>query len=275
MALVVLIGFGMLFMFVFDEGMQGADQSLESIIARQEVDIDSLKVGISRGTKELVKAVSLDATAQQLARVKRENQLRKDRIEKLIQDIEATEDAITASTRKFATYKDDYRAFVRDNAKDRTMEQLKTLKGRIYDKVIIREVTEFGVDIRHEGGSARIPPAELPAALQDEFQLDPKYHAKEEQDNHEAGEEAAKDPRLEKKRKKDEAAAREQRIRDIAMKEARIEKLKGEIRDLEQAIIKEKFKRLSKTPQMRVRLAANKSEVDRLQNEVSRLREKL
>jgi hypothetical protein len=53
MALVVLVGFGVLFMFATDEGFQGGDQSIESIIKHQAGDIESLKGGIANGMKSL------------------------------------------------------------------------------------------------------------------------------------------------------------------------------------------------------------------------------
>lgn len=283
-ALVVLIGFSALFIFATDEGMQGAGQSTASIMARQEKEIGILKDRIEHGNKELDKAVSLEKTATQWARVKQDNQLRQERISRLTQDLAATTDAIAAKTRELAAYKDAYRAGVYGKAKGRTLEQLQTRAGRVYDKVTIREVTAFGIDIRHEEGSARIPPEELPEALQNELQFDQQLKAagiarhQAALNQHAAAEaaaQAAKDQQLEAARKKNEDAARDQRIRQIAAKEALIDTLKHATKNLEQAMLKEKFKALSKAPQMQVQLDANKREMDKLQQEVSRLRDKL
>ena len=283
-ALVVLIGFSALFIFATDEDMQGAEQSMASIIANQETEIGSLKDRIQHDNKELDKAVSLETTAKQWTRVKQDNQLRQERISRLTQDLAATTDTIAANTKELASYKETYRACVYGKAKGRTLEQLQTRTGRVYAKVTIRDVTVFGVDIRHEEGSARIPPEELPEAMQKELQFDQQLKTAEiarheavlnQHAAAEAAAQAAQDQQLEAARKKNEDAARDQRIRQVAAKEARIDTLKRETKNLEQAILKEKFKALSKAPQMKVQLAADKREMDKLQQEVFRLRDKL
>ena len=43
LALLVLVGFGTLFLFVFDKGMQGGDITIESVIRDQDSTITSLK----------------------------------------------------------------------------------------------------------------------------------------------------------------------------------------------------------------------------------------
>ena len=272
-ALVVLTGFGLLFLFAFDEGMQGADRSLESITIQQAKDIESLKGAISQSGRQLAQAASAAATPTELARVTTDNRLRKKRIGKLIQQLDADEAALAAATNDLKKYKEDYRTRVRSKAKGRTMEQLQTRKGKIYLKVSLRNVTEFGAEIRHEGGAARIPPEDLPAALQDEFLFDPLAKAHRAEDPLDPDEAADPDPLLENQRTREDAAARQQRIRSIATKEARIDKLKEEIHTLEQALLKEKFRTVSKAPQMRALLDADKTEMDNLQNEVYLLRD--
>lgn len=277
-ALVVLLGFVILATFAFDQGMQGADQSIESIIAKQLVEIESMQGMISQGEKSLAKTGSLEAIARQLTAAKRKIELGKDRSAKLTQNITAEEDSIAQITKNLTQYTADYRASARSRAKNRAMDQLITLKGKVYEKVIIRDVTDAGVDIRHDGGSARIPPAELPTSMAEEFLIDPKKNPANHQNQGDPGEDSgmsASERLLDEKNKKNQSVAREQRIRDIGAKEARIDKLRGEIDSLEKMLLKGQYKGLIKAPQMRLQVVADKTELDRLINEVLLLRENL
>ena len=105
LALVVLAGFGVLYLFVFDEGMQGADQAIESVVSRQDKEIDSLKDVIAHDTNELAKAAGLLATDKQLADVKRANQLRAERRNKLVKDIETDTGELAATTTRLVSSK--------------------------------------------------------------------------------------------------------------------------------------------------------------------------
>ena len=177
MALVVLVGFGLLFMFAFDEGMQGADQSIESFIAHQAKEIDNIKHTISRGEVQLGKAPALVAAEKELKATKRENQFREGMVGSLKQGIVAANQSIAAKTQEFEAYKDEYRAFTRSKAKGQTIERLQTRTGEVYEKVTIRQVTPIGIQILYDGGQKRINFEDLPPAMQDHYQFDPKQKA--------------------------------------------------------------------------------------------------
>lgn len=55
------------------------------------------------------------------------------------------------------------------------------------------------------------------------------------------------------------------------MKETRIETLKEEVDDLEEALPKEALKRLSRAPQMRAQVAAKRRDIATLQGEIHQL----
>ena len=55
MALIVLLGFGLLFMFAFDEGLQGGSQSIQSVIAQQAKHIIDDQQAITTGRESLAK----------------------------------------------------------------------------------------------------------------------------------------------------------------------------------------------------------------------------
>jgi hypothetical protein len=281
MALVVLIGLSLLFLSAFDERMLGADQSIESIIARQAKEIDGIKGALTRGKMKLGLGHDLVAAENELTGIKKENQLREGLLGRLRLEITETNAAIASIAKDFEAYKDEYRGLVRGKAKGQTMERLEIRDGTVYDNITIREVTAIGVQFRHDGGFKRIAFEDLPAAMQDHFQFDSKQKAaavaKEEatRNEHEAAVSViyeATDRQLAEKRKKDAVVMKEKAIRAIAMKESRVKTLGSEIQSLQEAIRKERYKPLSRAPQMRDQLADKQSALAELQAEVSRLK---
>lgn len=280
LALVVLVGFGLLFMFAFDEGLQGGEQTIESLIAQQAKDIEGMKEGISRGGKELTKAPALLAADRLLKDLKRENKFREGGIDSLNKGIESANEAIAAKLKEIETYKDEYRTIARGKAKGETMERLETRKGDVYEKVTFREVSAIGVQILHDGGQKRIPFEDLSSELQDRFQFDPTQKAaavaKENavRDEHEAAVSvatAAEGQQLAMQKEKEAEANREKVVRAIAVKTSRVESLKDEIKALVEAIPKENLKSLSRAPQMKLQLSNKQRELAALQADVARL----
>lgn len=281
LALVVLAGFGILFLFAFDERLQGGDRTIESVIAEQAKEIERLHASIKHGETELTKTPALSATAKELTAAKRENQFRDGHIDSLRQGIAAANKSIDAKTAEFEAYKDQYRTFVRGRAKGQTMERLVTRKGEVYQNVSLREVTAIGIQIMHTDGQKRIPFEELPDELQDRFQFDPKQKsaavAREaaERDKHESAvsvASAAENDKRAEQRQKEAEANQAKIIRSIAVMESRIESLALEIKSLEEAIPKESLKPLSRAPQMRGQLGNKQRETAKLQAEVARLK---
>jgi hypothetical protein len=268
LGLVVLIGFGALFYIGTKPEFQGADQSIQSIITSQEKELESLKGEIKRRGKALDNTRALQASAKQLEAVKLENQRMAERIAKVTLDIAAANEAIATLKKDTATRV----ALVRSQAKGRILPQLKTLKGKVFNNVTIRKVTDLGVEIIHVDGTARIPPQELPEAIQNEFQWEqPSKAIPDDEQNppetHEAEDQAAKDLLLEEQRKK--------RILDIATKEIRIDRLREDILKLDQDYKKEKFKNPGKALQIKVQLETRQREIEKLQKDVLAMREKL
>ncbi|MEO7100973.1 MAG: hypothetical protein ABI162_16570 [Luteolibacter sp.] len=242
MALVVLIGFGLLFMFAFDEGFQGGAQSIESVIASQAKEIEGSQNRIASGEKTLATAPALIATAKEVSRFKHESQSLKERISVLKTGIETANADIVGINKNFEEYKDQYRAFVRSKAKGETMPVLETKTGIIYKNVNIREVTPVGIQIRHDEGQKRIPFEELPDSMVDYYQFDPNQKAaaladeNASRDVHEAEAAAAgvlADQAMAEQRAKDAAEKREKTLREVATKEAQIDGLRGDIRGLQ------------------------------------------
>jgi hypothetical protein len=280
LALVVLVGFGLLFMFAFDEGMQGKDQSIESMIAHDAKVIENLTGGIANGEKELTKGPSLLAKSKELGAVKMENRIREGSIDSLKKGIDSANEAIATKNKDFEAYKDEFRAFIRGNAKGQTMERLETRRGDVYENVTIREVTPIGIQIMHSGGQKRIAFEDLSDEIQDQFQFDPKQKAaavavevatrnEHEKEQDQFGEEEKR--KAAEQKKKDAAELREKTIRAIAVKRSRIESLGKEIEGLQKAIPMESMKRISNAPQMKLQLSNKQRELSVMQADVARL----
>lgn len=279
LALVVLIGFGVLFVFAFDEGAQGG-QSIESFIAQQAKEIDSIKTGIERGEKELAKLPARQAAEKALTATKREIQFQAAKIDSLKKGVISANEDITEKNQQFDNYKNEYRTHIRGKAKGETLEKLTTLDGTVYESVKIREITPIGIQIAHSGGQKRIAYESLPREMQDLYQFDPKQktealaaenadHARHESDVSAA--EAAANEQAMAQKQKDAELAREKAKQNLVRVKARIEVLKDEIKRLEEAIPRESLKSISNAPQMRQQLDAKKRSMSALIAEAAKL----
>ncbi len=245
MALVVLVGFGVLFVFAFDEGLQGGQQTIEALIKNQGQEIDSYQRHIVDGEKKLATAPAKIAAAKELGRVKRENQAQIDTSAALKSKIEAVNADLVAKKDAFEAYKNQYRANVRSKARGESMPQLETRSGAVYRNVSIREVTPIGIQIRHDEGQKRIPFEELPDAMVDYYQFDPSQKAAALVDEHatrnqhEAAAAVANDQAdqvMAQQREKDAQAKKEKTLREIETKKALIGTLQEDIKQLNQNI---------------------------------------
>jgi hypothetical protein len=194
--------------------------------------------------------------------------------------IKANKADLAGKVDAFEAYKDEYRAHVRGKAKGESINLLETQTGAVYKNVNIREVTAVGIQIRHDEGQKRIPFEELPVAMIERFQFDAKQKAaavekeKAAWNEHEAAVTAAdmvSENQAAERAAKEAEALRQKNLRLMAAKQARISPLAEEIKNLEEALLKESEKRFSRAPQMRAQLANKQSELAALRAEVARM----
>ena len=242
MALVVLIGFGLLFMLAFDEGFQGGEQTIESVIARQAAEIQGYQNRIADGGNTLAKAPARITVSKELSGLKRQNQATIDQMAALRSAIETGNQELASRIDSFADYKDQYRAHVRGQAKGESLPRLETRAGVVYKNVSIREVTPVGIQIRHEDGQKRIPFEELPEAMIDYYQFDPDQKAaalvaeRATRQEHEAAADVANtafDQATAMQREKEREERSEKLRVAIAEKQALVSSLNAEITGLE------------------------------------------
>ena len=281
MGLFVLLGFGVLFVFAFDEGSQGGDHSIESVIKHQTEEIDGYQANIEFGKLKLDQAPARIAQGRELTRLKRGGQ---EAIVDLTKGIEKRSAAIALQEAAFGDYKDQYRAHVRGKAKGQTIGKLETLKRVVYNDVVIREVNPVGIQIRHADGHKRIPFEDLPETMKDHFQFDPQ------QKDQALAEESASMNELEAavivtnsladkanvmRQSADAELIREKTIRAISSKESRIQALAGEIDRLNNSIREEERKPISKALGMRFKVVDNGRAIIELRSQIATLRSRL
>jgi hypothetical protein len=85
--------------------------------------------------------------------------------------VEAELEAVRAAS---AEYRASYRRQVRAAAAGERLAELKSLNGRTYREVTIRQVTADGIDFRHADGISRLGPSELDGTWRERFQWDPE-----------------------------------------------------------------------------------------------------
>ena len=116
MALILLLGFGVLFTFAYDEEAQGGDQSIESVIAHQAKAIVGSEAMRDSNRTMLEQAPARVSNAKELTRLKRESQAMQEKAGGLTATVAAAKAAIATRNAATEAYKDQYRALVRGKA---------------------------------------------------------------------------------------------------------------------------------------------------------------
>jgi chromosome segregation ATPase len=242
MALMVLVGFGILFMYASDDMSKPASRSIESIIAEQNREITNQATHLEELKNVLSKLPERVALKKALVEKNQSIKTAQEKISALKTNVESNQAEIAAEVAKLEGYKDKYRAHVRGKAKGQAMDTLTTRNGTVYKNVNIREVTPIGIQIRHDEGHKRIAFEELSDELVDYYQYDSKQKEKalkqemEARANHEA-EAAHANVKASEQLAQQQAMSAEARKEDIqkqiVIKESQMRQIRGAIRDLQ------------------------------------------
>lgn len=291
MALIVLIGFGLLFMFAFDEGSQGGGKSLASVIKDNTAQIAAYKSAIEKHNATIATTPQRKEIADKLTKSRSISKSLETRIAAAKGKIKSIGTEIETAKEEWEDYKNSYRDHVRTKAEGTTLPEIKATDGMVYVDVEIRKVSAIGMDIRHRDGFKRISFEELPVELQDYYQFDKdqmlaeaereaKAHHKLSQDVEAANK--IVEEQMAQQKAKDAEAAKQKIILEIATKEARVRALEGEIRQLEQDIVSADAAaaaaraagkmHLSKSGSLRGTLSSKRNTISQLQGEILRMR---
>jgi hypothetical protein len=281
LAVLVLGGFGVLFLFAVDGGEADPALATEAIIQQHDTEIHELKLVIKEGNTRLEVLPKLKETARKLGETTSEA----DAAARAIDDLNATITAVGKQTaalqEEFAAYKQLYREQARAAVKGERMASLTTLDGKTYKDVIIREVHAAGMRIGFDGGagSTTIPADKLPPELQDRFQFDPAELAEHRRREQEATARLTqtdaqhKEAQEQQRREQEESDARERKDkarRDIPTLSARINTLDAEHERLKLDMEREKLKTVRNTEAIRRKMEENRALREKLQAELVR-----
>jgi hypothetical protein len=170
-AVFVLLGFGALYMLVFDERLQGGERTIESVIRDQGVEISSRQDEIESYQRQLADAERLKAVSKEADELEASYKLGAKKVAELTATKEQATAAAESATAALEKYKDEYRASEWAAAKGTKLPDITTADGNVYTNVMISEVSHRGIRITHSSGSKTIPPQALPPEIQDRFQF--------------------------------------------------------------------------------------------------------
>lgn len=290
-ALFVLLGFGTLSMFAFDESSFGGGKSLAAMIRDADKTIASCQARIERGAKKLATIPDLKKTDASLFTLKGKTEFLGTRISQTKEEIVGLKARIVDLDGVFEDYKNQYRAHVRNNAAGTKIDELKTLSGVVYTDVDVRKVTAVGIEIRHRDGHKRIGFEELPENMQDHYQYDEgqmlaevrreaevreKHNAAVVVSDQAVGEQVVmqrEKDREEALRKTEELiVAKQTRLGDITQEIQRLQSDLDSSESAAQAARASGRMHLSKSNGIRGRINAKVAEKSRVQAEIARLR---
>ena len=295
LALIVLLGFSGLFLFVFNDATSGpAAVSLATIVQQQESHISELQATLKADAEKLTVVPGLEKTALDADTLARHTKARTATVTELQAQIARLKQDQSDISSQTAAYQAKYRAQMRAAAKGEILESIQTISGKTFKHATIREVTPIGMQIRHDDGFTRIPCEDLPADLQARFQFDKqeKLDALKSESNKEselakqveaanaaqsAADAVARDRQAQEDRTK--AAARIQSI------EQQLKSIESDIKDLQQQANAARshansassagHRVIDNSPSFLAAIQVKKNQRDELLQEMQRLRSKL
>lgn len=170
--ILILLGFGALFLLVTDERFIGWAKDPASEIRAQEEQIQSLHGRIESAQSEHKRQGELARLAEDLKSVKTLADGLQPRITELQAAKSKLDQEIDRIRAALQAYREQYRKEVRDKAKGKKIGRLALSDGTVYEPAQVLEVDAVGMQIRHSGGVKRIDWRNLPAEMQDHFQFD-------------------------------------------------------------------------------------------------------
>ncbi len=144
--------------------------AMDRAVRATEEEIERLEIFCRNGTRELAAAEPLQRTAEELAGARRDLEARTTRVETMRETRNRLLAGLAATESDFQRYREQYRQSARAAAIGESQGSLTTRSGREFRSVVITRVTDAGLEIRHEHGTARLPARDLGPAFQERFQ---------------------------------------------------------------------------------------------------------
>lgn len=175
--LIVLVFTGVILSLVVEKRL-GFSSGRASMAREVEADVDKLGV-LERRLAAMRNEWETDLAPragqeERMRRMLAESEAGARRLEELESQRVACEAGLAALRAESAEYRAAYRRQVRAAAAGERVAELRSLNGRTYREVAIRQVTAEGIEFRHADGISRLSPADLDAAWRERFQWDPE-----------------------------------------------------------------------------------------------------
>lgn len=133
----------------------------EKVVAEDSQVLESLQDDLSRANEQWAALSGRSAIYEKYQAAKAVRDERK----KQLDDVSSRHGAIKASVDQlegsFTAYRNNYVSSMRQAAVDEELDSLTLTNGKEYSKVVIKQVTPEGLEIRHEFGSARVAAGDL------------------------------------------------------------------------------------------------------------------
>ncbi|MCU0748386.1 MAG: hypothetical protein MUF13_02460 [Akkermansiaceae bacterium] len=161
--------------FNFSSSMSSLNREIESGAS----ELEHLKVLHDHSAAELAKVEPMATrNAEELSSLRQSKAALSGKQKQLaVTSAELTAD-IEKLEQDFSSYRDTYRNKVRTESVGRKLGDMTLKNGREYKNATIVEVTDVGLEIRHDAGTARIQAPDLDPAMQDLYQWDHAERAK-------------------------------------------------------------------------------------------------
>lgn len=170
-ALIILLGFGGLFIMVSDESGSFGGENLHTQMKSKEGSIRVKKEEVLHWQQAAIDYAVRRKQRGELQDVQRSVTRKLAQIEDGKSAVEKEREEIVALVHEFEDYKKKYRVAERERATGEEMTSLTTKDGKSFEKVSIRKISALGMEIRHKNGFKRIHYQNLPDEMQDRFQF--------------------------------------------------------------------------------------------------------
>ena len=147
----------------------GTGKSIEGVIREQQNEIDLNRTAIVERQRQLAEVEQRRELAREAEQAAARVKAGREKIAVLTAAIPRLQQEIKALQESLATEKQDYRRQLLNDPAINTLAELRTVSGKVYQKVRITSIDATTVTISHQDGSGRIPLAELPAEIRKRF----------------------------------------------------------------------------------------------------------
>lgn len=164
----VVAGFTTLILSGSEKAM-GTGKSIEGVIREQQNEIDLNRTAIIEQKRQLVEAEQRRAKAIEMAQLSVRLKAGRERIAALTASLPRIRQEINDLEEALATDKQNYRKQLLNNPELSTLSELRTISGKVYQKVRITSIDATSVTISHQDGSGRVQLSDLPAEIRNRF----------------------------------------------------------------------------------------------------------